>query len=104
VHDKELLAIVKAFQHFHSWVHGSPKTVKVWSDHKALQHFLTTTKLTQRHARWAEILGEYRFQIQHVPGRSNAAADALSRKDDDGTSTGGNVAPLNKDHFVHTTS
>jgi len=100
VHDKELLAIVKAFQHFHSWVHGSPSPVKVWSDHKALQHFLTTTKLTQRHARWAETLGEYQFQIQHVPGRSNAAADALSRKDDDGTTTGGGVSPLNKNHFV----
>jgi RNase H-like domain found in reverse transcriptase/Reverse transcriptase (RNA-dependent DNA polymerase) len=80
VHDKELLAIVKTFHHFRHWFHGSPEPIKVWSDHKALQHFLTKTELTQRHARWAELLGEFRFHIQHVKGRENRAADALSRK------------------------
>jgi hypothetical protein len=81
VHDKELLAIKETFRHFRSWMHGSPEPVKVWSDHKALQHFLTTTKLTQRHARWAQELGEFRFQIQHVKGTDNTVADVLSRKE-----------------------
>jgi hypothetical protein len=79
-HDKELLAIVRCFKAFHAWFHGSPEPIKVWSDHKALRHFLETTKLTQRHARWAEMLGEYRFTIEHVAGKDNQAADALSRK------------------------
>jgi hypothetical protein len=100
VHDKELLAIVKTFHHFRSWLHGSPEPIKVWSDHKALQHFLTTTNLTQRHARWAEKLAEFRFQIHHTPGRANAAADALSRKDDNGLGSGGGVAPLSIEHFA----
>lgn len=103
VHDKELLAIVKLFKHFHAWMHGSPEPVKIWSDHKALQHFLTTTKLTQRHARWAETLGQYRFVIQHVKGRENRAADALSRKDDDGLPTGGGQRPLTTDNFAEAT-
>jgi hypothetical protein len=99
VHDKELLAIVKAFAHFRSWLHGSPEPIKVWSDHKALTHFLTTTKLTQRHARWAELLGEFRFQIHHVAGRENRAADALSRKDWSGNPAPA-VSPLRKEHFA----
>lgn len=102
VHDKELLAIVKTFDAFRHWLHGTKEPVKVWSDHSALKHFLTTTKLTQRHARWAEKLGEYRFKIYHLPGRQNQAADALSRKDlHDGRKLGsGGVAPLSPDHFV----
>lgn len=100
VHDKELLAIVQTFKHFRSWLHGSPEPVKVWSDHKALTHFLTTTKLTQRHARWAEVLGEYRFQIQHIKGRENRAADALSRKDATTEGIGGGQTPLKKENFA----
>ena len=101
VHDKELLAIVKTFEHFRHWLHGTKDPVTVWSDHSALKHFLTTTKLTQRHARWAEKLGEFRFEIRHLPGRANRAADALSRKDlHDGRSlVSGGVRPLTSDHF-----
>lgn len=100
VHDKELLAIVRALQFFREWVHGSPTPLKVWSDHKALQHFLHTTKLTQRHARWAETLSEYRFEIQHVAGRANRAADAISRKDATEVTAGGGQSPLTTSHFA----
>lgn len=101
VHDKELLAIVKTFEHFRHWLHGTKNPVTVWSDHSALKHFLTTTKLTQRHARWAEKLGEFRFQIRHVPGRQNQAADALSRQWSHGKEQtfGGNTSPLREEHF-----
>lgn len=100
VHDKELLAIVKMFKHFASWVTGTKQKVKIWSDHKALEHFLTTTKLTQRHARWAEILADFNFEICHVRGRENSAADALSRKDLTTESVGGGVRPLSAAQFV----
>lgn len=101
VHDKELLAIVKTFEAYRHWLHGTKDPVKVWTDHSALKWFLTTTKLTQRHARWAEKLGEFRFKILHIPGRQNRAADALSRKDThDGVERkSGGVSPLTPDHF-----
>jgi len=78
--DKELLAIVKTLRHFRSWLVAAPEPIKIWSDHKALQHFLTTTKMTPRHARWGEELADFRFVIQHIPGRANRAADGLSRR------------------------
>ncbi len=102
VHDKELLAIVRTFEAFRHWLHGTKDPVEVWSDHAALRHFLTTTKLTQRHARWAEKLGEFRFKIFHLPGRANRAADALSRKESHSGQAvqKGGVSPLSAEHFA----
>lgn len=99
VHDKELLAIVNTFKKFRHWLHGSPAPIVAWSDHSALRHFLTTTKLSQRHARWAEALGEFRFEIRHVPGRANRAADALSRKEEGQFENREIARPLREDHF-----
>ena len=99
VHDKELLAIVSTFKKFRHWLHGTPNPVKVWSDHSALKHFLSTTKLTQRHARWAELLGEFRFEIRHLPGKRNGAADGLSRAGTHGKEYGGGARPLREKHF-----
>jgi hypothetical protein len=80
VHDRELLAIVQTFEKFYTWLHGTKNPIKVWSDHSALKYWLDKTKRTGRTARWGEILGEFNFQIHHIPGRENRAADALSRK------------------------
>ncbi|KAH3677175.1 hypothetical protein WICMUC_001756 [Wickerhamomyces mucosus] len=42
------------------------------------------THLNQgRLARWLDFLSEFDFTIKHIPGVSNSAADALSRRDDD---------------------
>ncbi|SAL94853.1 hypothetical protein [Absidia glauca] len=69
VYDKELLAIVSA----------SPTLVL--TDHRNLEYFATTRNLSRRQVRWAEILGDYNFTIKFRPGKSNGAADALSRRD-----------------------
>jgi hypothetical protein len=42
--------------------------------------FLTTKKLNQRQVRWAEILMEYYFKIEHVKETDNVRADVLSKK------------------------
>ena len=77
VTEQELMAITKTFEHFRHWLHG-PMTVQVHSDHAALKNLLTM-QLTPRNARWIQSLGEYNLIIQHIPGRENRAADALSR-------------------------
>ena len=30
--------------------------------------------------RWSELLGQYKFRIQYIPGKENGRADALSRR------------------------
>lgn len=52
----------------------------VQTDHQTLRYFLTQTKLSEKHMRWANFLSMFQFQIVHVDGKKNVVADALSRK------------------------
>jgi len=82
IHDKELLAIVVALQHWRVYAEGAPE-MTIYSDHKNLVTFTTTKELTQRRQiRWAELLGQYKFRIVYTPGKDNGRADALSRRSD----------------------
>ena len=49
-------------------------------DYKNLIGFLITKELNQRQVRWAKMLTEYYFKIQHTKGAKNARVDVLSRK------------------------
>ncbi|MFS5904746.1 pol polyprotein [Streptococcus agalactiae] len=80
-HDKELYAIVFGFSRYRHFLQTRAEPVKVYSDHRALSHFMKTTDLSKRdrHRRWAEELSQYNFQIQYRPGVENTVADCLSR-------------------------
>ncbi len=82
VHDKELLAIVDAFQEWRAYLEGARYTIEVYSDHKNLSYFTTTKKLNRRQVRWSELLASYDFKITYVKGKENGRADALSRRPD----------------------
>ena len=56
IHDKEMLAIICLFQNWRSKLVGVRPIIKVFSDHKALEYFITIKYLTSRHARWLEEL------------------------------------------------
>jgi hypothetical protein len=79
--DKELLAIVRAFEDWRHYLLGS-SNISIRCDHKNLVYFKSRQHLTPRHARWAMSLSDYPFTIDHISGTSNAAADALSRRND----------------------
>ena len=85
IHDKELLAIILAFQYWRTELEGTSQTIEVFSDHKALEYFMTTKALTARQARWAEVLSRYNFRIMYKPGAQNKA-DALTRRGQDADS------------------
>ena len=53
--------------------------VLVYTDNSALSYLQKNTKQSPRHVRWLEKLQRYDLKITHIPGRSNVAADALSR-------------------------
>jgi hypothetical protein len=82
IHDKELLAIVDAFQEWRVYLEGSKFPVTVITDHKNLITFTTTKKLNRRQVRWAETLASYNFKIYYRKGSQNTVADALSRRPD----------------------
>ena len=49
------------------------------TDNKGLKYLLDQPNLNARKARWLAFLSEYNFEIQHIKGKENKVADALSR-------------------------
>jgi hypothetical protein len=47
IHDKELLAIIRALQHFRHYLQGNPHKTKIFSDHANLRYFATKQTLTR---------------------------------------------------------
>jgi hypothetical protein len=82
VHDKELMAVVCAFQEWKVYLIGARHQITVYSDHRNLTHFTTTKELSGRQARWYQFLSEFDFVITYRKGSQNAKADILSRRSD----------------------
>jgi len=55
---------------------------EIWTDHKNLEHFMTSQNLNHRQARWALYLSRFNFTLKHVPGSKMEKADGLSRRSD----------------------
>jgi len=82
VHDKELLAIVKALQDWRPYLTDTEKSIQIYTDHKNLRNFATMKQLNWWQIRWAEQLVNYKFQIHYKKSNENDEADALSRQPD----------------------
>ena len=80
IYDKELLAIVECFENWRPELEGTPLPIQVLTDHKSLEYFMSTKKLTRRQARWALFLGQFNFKVAYRPGAQNGKADALTRQ------------------------
>jgi hypothetical protein len=81
IHDKEMLAIVKSLAQWRPELEGTHSRFQIYTDHKALEYFMTTKQLTGRQARWAEALSGFYFTIMYRPGKQNGKADALTRRE-----------------------
>ena len=83
IHDKEMLAIIRSLSQWRAELQGASTKVRIYTDHKALEYFMTKKELTSRQARWVEILSQFFFTIIYRPGKQNEKADALSRREQD---------------------
>ncbi|KAL0864739.1 hypothetical protein Bca101_043857 [Brassica carinata] len=75
--EKEMLAIVFAFEKFRSYLVGSK--VIVYTDHAALRHLLAKKDAKPRLLRWILLLQEFDLEIRDKPEIENGVADHLSR-------------------------
>ena len=76
-HDKEMLAIIDCLKKWEPQLSGL--RFEVLTDHVPLTHWKTQKQLSPRQIRWNETLSRFDFDIHHIPGIANSAADALSR-------------------------
>lgn len=83
IHDKELLAIIRALKEWRNYLVGSPHTSRVLTDHQNLMYFTTRKILTARQVRWWQFLTDYDYTLEFIPGLRNGKADALSRRSQD---------------------
>jgi len=79
--DRELLAVVDAFENWRHYLLYTATPVLVLTDHMNLEYFATKKRPSARQLRWSDDLAAYDFVLQYRPGDKNPA-DGLSRRPD----------------------
>ena len=83
IYDKELLAIIRCLEEWRPELEGTETPVRILSDHRNLEYFMSTKMLNRRQARWSEFLSRYNFRIVYRPGKQGEKPDALTRRSED---------------------
>ncbi len=79
IYDKELLAIIRCFEHWRPELAHTELPIQIFTDHQTLKTFMENKPLTERQARYLDILSDFNFKIIFLAGRANGKADALTR-------------------------
>jgi len=82
IHDKKMLAIIRALEEWRHFLEGATHLVEIWTDHKNLEYFMMAKKLNHCQARWSLHLARFDFLLHHHPGCTMGKPDALSRRAD----------------------
>jgi len=82
IHDKEMLAIIRALEEWRHFLERAQHLVEIWMDHKNLEYFITAKKLNRRQAHWSLYLARFGFKLIHCPGRFIGKPDTLSQRPD----------------------
>jgi len=77
VHEKEILAIIRALKKWRVDLLGTP--FFIYTDHKTLENFNIQKDLSRRQAHWMELMSQFDAKIIYIKGEDNTVADALSR-------------------------
>ncbi|XP_052116478.1 uncharacterized protein LOC127746631 [Arachis duranensis] len=75
--EKELLAVVYAFDKFRSYLIGSK--IVVYTDHATLKYLMSKQNAKPRLIRWIQLLQEFDIEVRDRKGTENLVADHLSR-------------------------
>src|SRR5260221_4662780 len=81
-HDKKLLAVFDCYKAWRHYLEGSGHPIDTVTDHKNLEYFTSTKKLTHQQALWSEYLSQFNLRIHFCPGRLGTKPDALTHRSD----------------------
>lgn len=81
INEQECLAIVWAVKRYRPYLEDRPFTLR--TDNRSLVWLQKTRDTKAKIARWAMLLQEFNFNIEHCPGTRNELPDLLSRAPDD---------------------
>ena len=70
IYDKDLLAVVRAFEEWRAELQSVINPVQVLTNHKSLEYFITTKLLNHRQTRWSQFLSQFNFQIVYRLGKA----------------------------------
>ena len=79
IYDKELMAIIHCFEEWRVELESSPHPIRVLSDHKNLEYFMSTTLLSRCKMHWSEFLSRFNFRIIYQLGKVGGKPDVLIR-------------------------
>jgi hypothetical protein len=79
IYAKEFLAVSFAFDAFAHAIWGSSKPVLVLTDNKSLTRFFQAKSIPAALWNCVDQVLSFKFEIGHIPGKANLAADYLSR-------------------------
>ena len=77
IYKQELLAIMKALNHWRSHLGWTTVPFIILTDHTNLQYWKAPQNLTRRMAQWHADLQEYNYILQYIPGKANIPLDFL---------------------------
>ena len=80
IYDKELMAIVQYFEEWQPELESTPHPIRVLSDYKNLEYFMSTKLLSQRQAYWLEFLLRLNFKIMYRLGKAGGNPDTLTKR------------------------
>ena len=96
IHDKKMLAIIRALEEWRYFLEGATHPVEIWTDHKNLEYFMMAKKLNHRQAHWSLYLARFDFLLHYRSRHTIGKPDALLRRADhrNGASDNENIVHL----------
>src|SRR5450759_3110103 len=75
-----MYAIIYAIKKWEYYLRNGPKFI-IHSDSSPARYFNSKSRLSSKEMRWQMFMADFDFEVRHIAGNSNVAADALSRKE-----------------------
>lgn len=101
-YDKDLMAIVRAFDEWRAEPKSVEIPIQVLLDHKNPEYLMSNKNLRKRQAPWANYLSPFNFQITNLSGKKNTKPDTLTMRSRDlpceGNERYKNVSTMIKQH------